>query len=126
MRLLLIYGCKIKYYNLHVKTVFAQSDAYFLTSRYVPLNAKSHFRWSIQDRGILFCALTEFIHKEIKRGVTYIQCIGTFELKKNMMLKTLVKNDELVKIKNHLKQLDPNSFIYINESIEVHGRGFSE
>ncbi|HBR02450.1 MAG TPA: hypothetical protein DD738_07555 [Ruminiclostridium sp.] len=73
-----------------------------------------------------YIELTDFIHKEIKRGVTYIQCIGTYELKKNMMVKTLVKNDEVIKIKNHLKALDPDSFIYINESTEVHGRGFSE
>lgn len=73
-----------------------------------------------------YIELADFIHKEIKRGVTYIQCIGTYELKKNMMVKTLVKNDEMIKIKNHLKALDPDSFIYINESTEVHGRGFSE
>lgn len=73
-----------------------------------------------------YLELTEYIHKEIKRGVTYIQCIGTYELKKNMMVKTLVKNDEVIKVKNYLKTIDPESFIYITESAEVHGRGFSD
>ena len=73
-----------------------------------------------------YMELTDFIHKEIKRGVTYIQCIGTYELKKTMMMKTLVKNDEVIKIKNYLKTLDPDSFVYINESTEVHGRGFTD
>ncbi len=70
--------------------------------------------------------LTEFIHKSVGRGVTYIQCLGTYELKKQMMVKTLVKSDELIKIKNHLKTLDPDCFIYINESAEVIGKGFGE
>jgi uncharacterized membrane-anchored protein YitT (DUF2179 family) len=43
-----------------------------------------------------------------------------------MMVKTLVKNDEVIKIKNYLNSIDPDSFVYINESTEVHGRGFSD
>lgn len=72
-----------------------------------------------------YIELTDFIHKTIKRGVTYVPCLGTFDLKKQMMVKTLVKSDEMVKIKNHLKTIDPDSFIYINESAEVIGKGFA-
>ena len=72
-----------------------------------------------------YIELTDFIHKTIKRGVTYVPCLGTFDLKKQMMVKTLVKSDEMVKIKNHLKTIDPDSFLYINESAEVIGKGFA-
>lgn len=73
-----------------------------------------------------YLELTEFIHDTILRGVTYIQCLGTYDLKRQMMVKVLVKNDELIKIKNHLMVLDPDCFIYINESTEVIGKGFSD
>ena len=43
-----------------------------------------------------YIELTDYIHKTIKRGVTYIQCLGTYELKKQMMVKTLVDRKSVV------------------------------
>lgn len=71
-----------------------------------------------------FVALAKYIQVEMKRGVTYINCTGGYELKEQMMVKTLVKNDEIIKIKNYLKKIDQQCFIYINESTEVIGRSF--
>lgn len=71
-----------------------------------------------------FVIIAKFIQEEIKRGVTYMHCTGGYELKEQMMIKTLVKNDEIIKIKNYLKKIDSECFIYINESTEVIGKGF--
>lgn len=71
-----------------------------------------------------FVAVTKYIQDEIKRGVTYIHCTGGYELKEQMMVKTLVKNDEIIKIKNYLKEIDSECFINISESTEVIGRSF--
>lgn len=68
--------------------------------------------------------IAKFIQNDIKRGVTYMHCTGGYELREQMMVKTLVKNIEIIKIKNYLKTIDPQSFIYINESTEVIGRSF--
>ncbi|NTV89033.1 MAG: YitT family protein [Clostridiales bacterium] len=91
---------------------------------YIMLGFGRYFEMNIVSGKYL--ELTEFIHKEIKRGVTYIQCMDTFELKKYMMLKILVKNDEIIKIKHYLNVLDPDSLIYLNESTEVVGKGFKD
>jgi len=71
-----------------------------------------------------YIMVSSFIQTEIKRGVTYIQCVGAYELNNKMMIKTLVKSDEIVKIKNYIKSVDLECFIYINKSSEVIGTGF--
>jgi uncharacterized membrane-anchored protein YitT (DUF2179 family) len=73
-----------------------------------------------------YIVVSSFIQSEIKRGVTYIQCIGAYELSNKMMVKTLVKSDEIIKIKNYIKTVDLDCFIYINESSEVIGSGFRD
>lgn len=71
-----------------------------------------------------YIKVSSFIQTEIKRGVTYIQCVGAYELNNKMMVKTLVKSDEIIKIKNYIKTIDLECFIYINESSEVIGMSF--
>ena len=71
-----------------------------------------------------YITVANFIQTEIKRGVTYVQCVGAYELSNKMMVKTLVKSDEIIKIKNYIKTVDLDCFIYINESSEVIGTGF--
>jgi len=66
-----------------------------------------------------YITVSSFIQTEIKRGVTYIQCVGAYELSNKMMVKTLVKSDEIIKIKNYINAIDLECFIYINESSEV-------
>lgn len=73
-----------------------------------------------------YIKVASFIQMEIKRGVTYIQCVGAYDLNNKMMVKTLVKSDEIIKIKNYIKAIDLECFIYINESSEVIGTGFKE
>jgi uncharacterized membrane-anchored protein YitT (DUF2179 family) len=73
-----------------------------------------------------YITVSSFIQTEIKRGVTYIQCVGAYELSNKMMVKTLVKSDEIIKIKNYINTIDLECFIYINESSEVIGMGFKE
>lgn len=73
-----------------------------------------------------YIKVSSFIQTEIKRGVTYIQCVGAYELNNKMMVKTLVKSDEIIKIKNYISAIDLECFIYINESSEVIGRSFKE
>ena len=73
-----------------------------------------------------YIKVSSFIQTEIKRGVTYIQCVGAYELNNKMMVKTLVKSDEIIKIKNYINAIDLECFIYINESSEVIGMSFKE
>ncbi|QUI22471.1 YitT family protein [Vallitalea pronyensis] len=73
-----------------------------------------------------FLDITEFIHNELKRGVTFVPCVGTYKVNKKMMIKAVVTNAELVILKNYVASLKDNSFVYVTESIEVFGGGFTD
>ena len=71
-------------------------------------------------------AIREFIHRELGRGVTFIPCIGTYSDTEKTMLKTIISDSELVKLKEYTKSLNDSSFIYVTPSIEVIGKGFND
>ncbi len=69
--------------------------------------------------------IREYIHNELKRGVTFVPCIGTYSATEKTMLKTIISESELVKLKEYTKSLKDNSFMYVTPSIEVIGEGFN-
>jgi uncharacterized membrane-anchored protein YitT (DUF2179 family) len=70
--------------------------------------------------------IREFIHNELHRGVTFVPCIGTYSATDKTMLQTVISDSELIKLKEYTKSLNDSSFIYVNPSIEVIGKGFNE
>jgi len=68
--------------------------------------------------------ITAFIHKDLKRGATFIKGLGSYNHQEKMLIKTLVSNTELITLKEYVKNIDPECFMYINESIGVVGNGF--
>ena len=70
--------------------------------------------------------ITAFIHKDLKRGATYIKGLGSYNNEEKMLIKSLVSNSELIALKEYVKKVDPSCFMYINESIGVVGEGFEK
>jgi uncharacterized membrane-anchored protein YitT (DUF2179 family) len=68
--------------------------------------------------------VTDFIRKELKRGVTFVQGLDTSNVKKKIMVKTVVSNHELVLLKEYIKNLKDDSFVYVTESAGLIGGGF--
>ena len=68
--------------------------------------------------------ITAFIHKDLKRGATFIKGTGTFNQQEKVLIKTLVSNSEIIALKEYVVGIDPLCFMYINESIGVVGEGF--
>jgi uncharacterized membrane-anchored protein YitT (DUF2179 family) len=71
-----------------------------------------------------YTEITEFIHKDLQRGATFIKGLGSYNHQEKMLIKTLVSNSELITLKEYVKKVDPLCFMYINESIGVVGGGF--
>lgn len=71
-----------------------------------------------------YLAITDYIHKDLDRGVTFIQSMDTSNVKKKMMLKTVVTKRELVKLKYYIKHLNDDSFVYATLSSGLLGGGF--
>ncbi|HYE82091.1 MAG TPA: YitT family protein [Clostridia bacterium] len=73
-----------------------------------------------------YSEITAFIHKDLKRGATFIKGLGSYNQQEKMLIKTLVSNSELIALKEYVKKVDPLCFMYINESIGVVGEGFEK
>ena len=56
--------------------------------------------------------------------VTVNSVVGEFTKEEKTMIHTVCKRMEAIKLRNRVRQIDPNSFIIITTSSEIIGRGF--
>lgn len=73
-----------------------------------------------------FREITDYIKKDLHRGVTFIQSFDTENVKKRMMIKTVVSSRELVELKHFVQKFKDDSFVYATESAGLLGGGFKE
>lgn len=69
--------------------------------------------------------IAERIMNDIHRGVTFIKGEGGFSKKNKLIVNTVVNNFENAKIRKILEEVDPKAFMYIMETAEVSGKGFT-
>lgn len=68
--------------------------------------------------------IKEYIIHTLHHGVTSNVAIGEYTGQEKVMLHTVCKRVEAVRLKKHIKKIDPKSFIIITTSNEIIGRGF--
>ena len=74
-----------------------------------------------------YLEITDFIHKELGRGVTFVQSMDTTNVKKRMLMKTVISSRELVRLREYVRALeDEDSFVYAIESASIIGGGFEQ
>lgn len=66
------------------------------------------------------------IGEQVKRGCTGIYSRGMFTQKENLTLMCVTHRNEVGKIKDIVKQIDPTAFIIISNAREALGKGFNE
>lgn len=69
--------------------------------------------------------ISEFLISHSPRGVTFIQGEGMYSKQPKGVLLTCVKFNQIVPLKNWIKQLDENAFVIVTDANEVYGKGFS-
>ncbi len=69
--------------------------------------------------------ISRYIIYEVKRGVTFLYGAGGFSNADKRIINTVVSRKEYMKIKNHVREIDPHAFMWINFVNEVLGEGFS-
>lgn len=68
--------------------------------------------------------ITEYILKTLHHGVTVNSVVGEYTGEEKTMIHTVCKRFEAIKLRNHIKEVDPHAFIIITTSSEIIGRGF--
>lgn len=66
------------------------------------------------------------IIKRLHRGVTYLDGEGAYTGTKKKVLYCIVTLRQLAKLKQIVKDIDPNAFMTVSETTEVLGQGFSK
>ena len=67
----------------------------------------------------------EIIDK-LHRGVTYLEGEGAFTRNKKKVIYCIVTLNQLAKLKQIVKDKDPQAFMTVNDTTEVLGKGFSK
>jgi uncharacterized membrane-anchored protein YitT (DUF2179 family) len=73
-----------------------------------------------------YTRIAEEIMTTLDRGVTGLSSTGMYSNKDRKMLFCVVSKNEIVKITEIAKKIDPNSFVIVNDVREVMGEGFIE
>ena len=66
-----------------------------------------------------------YIVNEIQRGATIFSGEGGFSGAENHVIYTVLSTKEFVKLKMHLREHHPDSFVTVSSTTEVLGQGFS-
>lgn len=68
--------------------------------------------------------VADYIIKDIDRGCTVFYGKGGYTGKHNCMILTILTRSQFIKLKKFIKNNDPDTFITVNETSEVLGKGF--
>ncbi|MNZ70211.1 hypothetical protein D3C78_885390 [compost metagenome] len=70
--------------------------------------------------------IADIITKDMERGVTLIPAIGAYSKQAKYMAYCVVSRQEIRRINEIAKKVDPRAFIIISDVNDVHGEGFRE
>lgn len=69
----------------------------------------------------------DYITEKLSRGATKIEASGVYtKVATNILLCVLPRSNQHIKLRDAIKELDPNAFVISAEVRETYGKGFSE
>lgn len=68
--------------------------------------------------------IKEYILKTLHHGATVVKAEGAYTHENKVMLHTVCKRVEAIRLRKKVYELDPNSFVIVTTSSEIIGRGF--
>lgn len=71
-------------------------------------------------------AISRYIIENLHHGVTASVVTGEFTNEEKVMLHTVCKRIEAVRLRKEIKNIDPHAFVIITSSSEIIGRGFRD
>lgn len=70
--------------------------------------------------------LADRMLKELDLGVTMLQAVGAYENTPTEVIMCVMRKSTLVKVRNLLKEVDPDAFMIVGTANEVFGEGFKD
>lgn len=82
-------------------------------------------RYNVNITSELGGQINDFILTELVRTTTIYTAKGGYTKKPRAVITTVVDREDLLRLKNHVTEIDGNAFMYVSPVSEVTGRGFS-
>lgn len=70
--------------------------------------------------------IKDYIVEELERGATIYQAKGAYTGEGKDVIMTVVDRKDFIKLRNHIKEIDENAFVTVNNVYEVIGDGFMD
>lgn len=84
------------------------------------INTKKHFTIITEKPD----EISDFIHEIIDRGVTRVECIGTYDLKPRTVLISVMNRYQAKSLQQYIRKVDKHAFVIITNSSNIIGKGF--
>lgn len=68
--------------------------------------------------------INEYIMSELHHSSTITQAVGGYTNSDKVMIHTVCKRIEAIRLRVHIKEMDPHAFVIITTTSEIVGRGF--
>lgn len=68
--------------------------------------------------------IKDYIIREMHHGATVTKAVGCYTNSDKVMIHTVCKRIEAIRLRHYIKQIDPSSFVIITTTSEIVGRGF--
>ncbi|TCO71834.1 uncharacterized membrane-anchored protein YitT (DUF2179 family) [Marinisporobacter balticus] len=105
---------------------------YTLISMYISSEVMNRVMNGIERKKLLFVVtqkereIADHIIREVGRGVTFLHAQGAYTGNERKVIYCIVTLRQLPKIKKLIEDKDPQAFISILDTSEVHGKGFKK
>lgn len=70
-------------------------------------------------------AIANRVIEELRRGVTYLEGYGAYSGQKRKIINCVVNHFEIAKLREIVEEEDEKAFMFITETVEVSGKGFT-
>lgn len=70
--------------------------------------------------------ITRYIQQRLHRGVTYLKGMGAYSHHPIKVIYCITSTQQFVQLRRNVKNIDPDAFIAVSETVEVQGRGFKK
>ena len=71
-------------------------------------------------------SIRKYIIEDLERSATLYRAVGAYNLEERDVIVTVLGKKEFIKLKNHIKSIDPRAFIITHNVHEVLGEGFRD
>ncbi len=69
-------------------------------------------------------AVRELVLRELDRGATLVPAEGAYTGNRRRLIVTIVSPGELVRLRERIRTIDPDAFVFFTQAGEVLGKGF--